>query len=160
LDRETGVLALLVVTMLAVLAAVYPILPANGENFSELGVLGPGQKIADYPTAVVAGQQFTLYVYVGNHEGGAAYYQVLIKEGNQATVVSNSTFANLPPVLTSPLVLKDNSSTIFPVSLRMSTAGLNQRLIFELWMLNSTTAGFAYTGLWNALWLNVTAPSG
>ena len=157
MDRETGVIALAVVTMLAVLAAVYPILPANGENFSELGVLGPGQKIADYPTTVAVGQQFALNVYVGNHEGQAEYYQVLVKEGNQATVISNSTSANLSPVRTSSLVLEDNSSSIIPVSLSMSTAGLNQRLIFELWMFNSTTASFSYTGLFNQIWMNVTA---
>lgn len=147
----------MVVTILAVLAAIYPILPANGEAFSELGVLGPGQKIAGYPTSVAVGQQFTLYVYVGDHEGLAAYYQVLVKEGNQATVISNSTSANLPPVLTNSLVLQDNSSTIFPVNLSMTTAGLDQRIIFELWMFNSTSSTFAYTGLWNQLWLNVSA---
>jgi uncharacterized membrane protein len=156
LDRETGVLVLAVVTMLAVLAAVYPIIPTSGEAFSELGVLGPGQKIGGYPTSVAVGQHFTLYVYVGNHEGEADYYQVQVKEGNQATVVSNSTAANLQPLLTNSLVLADNSSSIFPASLSMSTAGLNQRLIFELWMFNSTTTSFHYTGLWNQLWLNVT----
>ena len=122
-----------------------------------MGVLGPGQKIAGYPTSVAVGQQFTLYVYVGDHEGLAAYYQVLVKEGNQATVISNSTSANLPPVLTNSLVLQDNSSTIFPVNLSMTTAGLDQRIIFELWMFNSTSSTFAYTGLWNQLWLNVSA---
>jgi len=157
LDKETAVLALAVVTILAVLAAVYPILPSNGEAFSELGVLGPNQKIADYPTTVVAGQHFTLYVYVGDHEGQAEYYQVLLKEGNQATSISNSTSADLPSVLTSSLVLEDNSSSVFPVSIWMSTAGLNQRLIFELWMFNSTSTSFTYTGLWNQLWLNVTS---
>ena len=143
--------------MLAVLAAIYPILPANGENFSELGVLGPGQKIAGYPTTVAVGQQFTLYVYVGDHEGQAEYYQVLVKEGNQATIISNSTAANLPPVLTSSLVLEDNASSIYPVNLSMSTAGSNQRLIFELWMFNSTTTSFGYTGLFDQIWLNVTS---
>ena len=157
MDRETGVLALAVVTILAVFVAVCPIIPSNGETFSELGVLGPTQTISEYPTNVTVGQQFNLYVYVGNHQGMASYYQVLVKEGNQATVVSNSTAANLPPVLTQSLVLGDNSSTTFPVSLSMSTVGLNQRLIFELWMFNSTTANFAYTGLWNQLWLNVSA---
>lgn len=143
-------------TILAVLAAVYPILPSNNEPFSELGVLGPGQKIGGYPTSVAVGQTFTLYVYVGNHEGEANYYQVLVKEGNQATVISNSTSASLPPVLTDSLVLGDNSSTIFPVGLSMSTAGLDQRLIFELWMFNSTSSSFGYTGLFDQIWLNVT----
>ena len=157
MDRETGVLALAVVTILAVLAAVYPILPANSEPFSELGVLGPGQVIGGYPSTVAVGQQFTLYVYVGNHEGVVGYYQVLVKEGNQATVVSNSTAASIPSVLTDSLVLGDNSSTTLPVAISMMTAGLNQRLIFELWMFNSTTASFSYTGLFNQIWMNVTA---
>ena len=156
MDRETGVLALAVVSILAVFAAVYPILPTNGQPFSELGVLGPGQKIGGYPSTLATGQQFTLYVYVGNHEGAPSYYQVLIKEGNQSTAVSNSTSANLPPVMTNSLVLADNSSTTFPLTLSMSTAGLNQRLIFELWMFNSTTTRVAYTGLWAQLWINVT----
>lgn len=157
MDRETTHLALAVVAILAVFAAIYPVLPANGEAFSELGVLGPNQKIAGYPTSVALGQQFNLYVYVGNHEGEVGYYQVLVKEGNSGTVVSNSTSASLPPVLTESLVLADNSSTIFPVSLSMGTAGLNQRLIFELWMFNSTAGHFAYTGLWAQLWMNVTS---
>jgi uncharacterized membrane protein len=157
LDRETATLALAVVTVLAVLAAVYPILPANGESFSELGLLGPGQKIGGYPTTVSVGQQFTLYAYVGDHEGAAEYYQVLVKQGTQATVISNSTAANLPPVLTDSLVLTHNSSTVFPVIISMPTAGINQRLIFELWMFNSTTTNFDYTGLWNQIFLNVTS---
>ena len=145
------------VAILAVLAVVYPILPTNSQTFSELGVLGPGQKIGGYPTTVTVGQPFTLFVYVGNHDGEPGYYQVLMKEGNQATVVSNSTSANLPPVLSDSLILRDNSSTTFPVNLSMKTVGLNQRLIFELWMFNSTTTSFAYTGLFAQLWMNVTA---
>ena len=157
MDRETATLALAVVTILAVLAAVYPILPSNGEAFSELGVLGPNQKIADYPTNVAVGQQFTLFVYVGNHQGQADYYQVMMKEGNPGTVVNNSTSADVPAVQTNSLILGDNSSAIFPVSLSMYTSGDNQRLIFELWMFNSTTDSFAYTGLWAQLWMNVTS---
>lgn len=156
MDRETGVLALAVVTILAVLAAIYPILPASYEPFSELGVLGPGQVIGGYPSSVKIGQRFSLYVYVGNHQGAVSYYQVIVKEGNQATVESNATAANLPPFLTDSLVLGDNSSKTFPVVLSMTTAGLNQKLLFELWMFNSATTTFTYTGLWNQLFLNVT----
>lgn len=157
MDRETATLALAVVTILAVLAAVAPILPSNAEHFSELGVLGPNQVIGGYPTTVAVGQKFTLYVYVGDHEGQASYYQVFLKAGNQSTQVSNSTSASAPTLLTHSLVLSDNSSAVFPVSVAMPVAGLQQRLIFELWMFNSTTSAFQYTGLWNQLWMNVTS---
>lgn len=157
MDRETATLALAVVTVLAVFAAVAPIIPSSSERFSELGVLGPNQQIGGYPTAVAIGQSFLLYVYVGNHEGGASYYQVEVKAGNLSTVVSNSTAASAPLILTHSLALADNSSTVFPVTLSMPTAGLNQRLIFELWMFNTTTTQFAYTGLWNQIFVNVTS---
>ena len=104
----------------------------------------------------MVGQPFTLNVYVGNHEGQVAYYQVLVKAGNQATVVSNSTSASAPLLLTHSLILSDNSSTIFSAQVAMPTAGLQQRVIFELWMFNTTTSAFGYTGLWNQIWLNVT----
>jgi uncharacterized membrane protein len=157
LDRETASLALAVVTILAVFAAVAPLLPSNSEPFSELGVLGPGQVIGGYPTTAVVGQSVLLYTYVGNHEGAVGYYEVLIKAGNQSTQVSNSTSADAPLLLTHSLVLADNSSTVFPVTVSMPTAGLDQRLIFELWLFNSTTSQFAYTGLWNQIFLNVTS---
>jgi uncharacterized membrane protein len=157
LDRETSTLVLAVVTILAVFAAVSPLLPSNGERFSELGVLGPGRTIGGYPTTVAVGQQFLLYTYVGNHEGTPSYYQVLVKAGNQTTVISNSTSAAAPLLLTHLLVLSDNSSTTFPVSFSMPSPGLQQRVIFELWIYNTTTSQFAYTGLWNQIWINVTS---
>lgn len=157
MDKETATLALAVVAMLGVLAAVYPIIPSNAEKFSELGILGPDQKIGGYPTTVTVGQPIPLYVYVGNHEGSPTYYQVLVKEGNQGTVVSNSTAAKAPVILTRYQILGDNKSATFPVSLSLGTAGTNERMIFELWSFNASTSGFQYTGLFGALWVNVTA---
>jgi uncharacterized membrane protein len=157
LDRETGTLALAVVTILAVFVAVSPLLPATGERFSELGVLGPTQKIGGYPTSVVVGHQILLYGYVGDHEGRPTYYQVLVKVGDQSTAVSNSTAADAPVILTRFVALADNQSTTFPLSFSLSSPGLNHRIIFELWSYNLTSAQFSYTGLWNQLWVNVTS---
>ena len=143
--------------MLAVFAAVSPLLPPNAERFSELGILGPTQQIGPYPSTAVVGHPFLLYTYVGNHQGAVTYYEVMVKAGDKGTVVSNSTFAAVPALFTRSVVLADNSSTVFPVTVAMPTAGLNQRLIFELWAFNSTTSQFGYTGLWNDLWINVTS---
>lgn len=160
MDRETATLALVVVVVLAVFAAVAPLLPSNAEHFSELGILGPGQKIGGYPTTAAVGQGIQLYAYVGDHEGAVGYYQVLVKAGNQSTAVSNSTSADAPVLLTHYLFLSSNSSTVFPVTVSMPTAGLNQRLIFELWMYNDSASQFTYTGIWNQLWINVTSSQG
>jgi uncharacterized membrane protein len=142
--------------MLSLLAAVYPILPINGEPFSELGVLGPNQKIGGYPTNVTVGQQFTLYGYIGNHEGRPSYYQFVVKVGNQSTAVSNSTTARAPTIFVRYQLLNDNSSVTFPLTLSLQSPGINQRIIFELWSFNSTTSQFVYTGLWDQIWVNST----
>jgi len=150
-------MALAVVTILAVLAAVYPVLPQNNQPFSELGILGPNQKIGGYPTNATVGQQISLYGYVGNHEGGASYYQFLVKLGNQSTVVSNSTAATAPVILTTYKILANNQTTTFPLTIVLRQPGTNERLIFELWKFNTGTSSFGYTGLWDQLFVNVTS---
>ena len=157
MDKETASIALCLVTVLAVFAAVQPLLPANGESFSELGVLGPSQTIGGYPTSVVAGNPFVLYGYIGNHEGISSFYQLLVKVGNQTTQVSNSTYAQAPVIFTYSRVLENNQSTTFPMTLTLSNQGTDVRLIFELWSYNVTSSSYAYTGLWNQLFLNVTS---
>jgi uncharacterized membrane protein len=157
MDKETASIALVLVTVLAVFAAVQPILPANSEAFSEIGVLGPSQTIGGYPTSVVAGSPIHLYGYIGNHEGVSSYYQFLVKVGNQTTQVSNSTYAQAPVILTYSRVLENNQSATFPLDLTLRSQGTNVRLIFELWSYDVTTSSYAYTGLWNQLFLNVTS---
>jgi uncharacterized membrane protein len=157
MDKEAASIALVLVTVLAVFAAVQPVLPANSEPFSELGVLGPSQQIGGYPTSVVTGSPFHLYGYIGNHEGVSSYYEFIVKVGNQTTQVSNSTSALAPVVFTYSQILDNNQTTTFPLTLTLSNAGTNVRLIFELWSYNVTSSSYEYTGLWNQLLLNVTS---
>ncbi len=125
------------------------------ESFSELGILGPGQKLSDYPRDVVSGQTIGLYAYVGNHVGEPMWYSVQVKLGDNATVIDPSPAST---VLRFDKVLTDNGSGTYPLELTLTKTGLNQRIIFELWFFNSTTKKFDYTGLWTHLWVNLSAP--
>jgi uncharacterized membrane protein len=160
MDKETATISLVIITVAAIFAVVYPIVPANVEPFSELGILGPSMSIGAYPQNVTAGEQFHLYGYIGNHEGSVSYYQFETKLGNQSTVVSNSTASDAPVIFTHLLVLENNQTAIFPVTLSINSTGTDERLIFELWSFDTTTSQFAYTGIWDQLFLNVTAPAG
>ena len=156
MDKETATVALALVTILGVFVAIQPMIPTNNERFSELGVLGPNQTIANYPTTLTIGQNFSLYGYIGNHEGVVSYYQLLIKLGNQSTVVTNSTSSSAPLIASYYRVLDDNQSVTFPINLSLDKNGTNLKIIFELWSFNSTISSFQYTGLWNQLYVNVT----
>lgn len=52
------------------------------EKFSELWVLGPEHMASDYPHNVRAGENYTVYVDVGDHLGESAYYLVQVKLRN------------------------------------------------------------------------------
>ncbi|MEM2913694.1 MAG: DUF1616 domain-containing protein, partial [Candidatus Bathyarchaeia archaeon] len=127
---------LAVIAAIAVVAGVFAISQAFYagrviEPFSELGLLGPAGKIGGYPKEVVAGSPFLLNVYVGNHEGKAMYYRVLVKVGDKISVVNASTPLHAEPLMDIRVVLGHNSSVIIPVNVTLIEPAVNARLIFE-----------------------------
>ena len=159
-DDEFKLVAFMLIGFMMVIA-VYPIFAENRgpvEPFSELGILGPGRKLGDYPREVVVDQSIQLYLYVGNHEGKAEYYRVLAKTGDINSNVSDVSVLDAPLVSSWDFVLTNEGNSTLPISLSFPTAGLNQRLIFELYMYDSSNRSFVYHQRWTQLWMNVTAP--
>ncbi len=108
-------------------------------------------------TIVPVNQSFLLYGFVKNHEGHVEDYQLLVKVGNQTTLVSNSTYANAPVISTYWQILSENETWTFPMNLSLNHAGNDTRIIFELWSYDVPSSSYEYTGLWDQIWLNVTA---
>jgi uncharacterized membrane protein len=156
MNRSVAVTVVVAVTIFAVFAALQPILPSNAEKSSDFGILGPNMSIGGYPANVTLGTAVHLYLYLVNHEGAVTYYQVLVKLGNDATQVSNTTASDAPEISSYSFVLADNESSTFPISLTLGTIGSNLKLIFELWSYNVSSSEFAYTGLSDQLLVNVT----
>jgi uncharacterized membrane protein len=148
------------ITVVATVFAVYQMFYAGRvvEPFSELGLLGPAGKIGDYPKEVVAGSPFLLNVYVGNQEGKAVFYKVLIKAGDKSSVVNASMPLLAKPLMDIRVVLGHNTSRIIPVNVTLYEPAFNVRLVFEMWVYNETAREFSYYGRWNHLWINVTKP--
>jgi hypothetical protein len=89
-------LVFVVVGLIGVLLIATPALadfirPPSGEQFSELYLLGPGNMAANYPSNIVAGQNYSVYVGVGNHLGSSAYYVLYVKFGNATDQMPNAT---------------------------------------------------------------------
>ncbi|MDA4126921.1 MAG: DUF1616 domain-containing protein [Thaumarchaeota archaeon] len=129
------------------------------EPFSELGILGPNQKIADYPTRVFTGQNFTLYLYVGNHEGKVTYYLVLTKVGNMSSLSNDNVTLSVPAIASYGMVLLNNQTYLKPITLNISHPGTNVKLVFELWVYQANLSSFIYDHRQNQLYLNVTGSS-
>jgi hypothetical protein len=144
----------IIIAFIAVSGALLP--RGQGEEFSELGILGPNMKLGDYPSEIVASESVHLYVYVGNQMGQPMLYQVQLKLGDNNTAVNP---ANATALQLNQQVLGVNQTWTYPVDVTMKQQGVNQRLIFELWIYNQTTSQFQYHERWGQIWLNVTAPA-
>jgi uncharacterized membrane protein len=79
------------------LSLVLPPLPT--QPFSEIYILGPDQKFADYPYNLTIGQAYPLYLGVGNHENSSAYYFAVVKIRNQTEALPNTNTSSPSPLL-------------------------------------------------------------
>ncbi len=160
IDEEVMAVVLAVIVVVGVFGVSQTIFAGRVvEPFSELAVLGPGKKIGDYPRTVVAGEAFQLYLYVGNHEGHVMYYCVLVKLGDQASNISDTQPLDASPLASYESIIQHGGNRTRAVTLSLGTAGLNQRLVFELHAFSTESGSFKYHGRWCQLWLNVTQPA-
>ncbi len=160
--KKLYVSVLVLVTIILILAALQPIFSpfSSVQRNSQLGLLGPNETASNYPTNVTVNHPFAIYGYLANEEGTSQYYNVMVKLGNQTTLINSSAPANAPIVTEYFHVLNNNQTYIFPMNLSISQAGTGKHLIFELWSYQLTSSGwkFVYTGIFDQLTLNVAAP--
>lgn len=156
-QKNVVIVAIILVSFLGIYIVVQPLITINAPGYSEIGVLGPQGKVGGYPTSVRVNQSFLLYGYLSNNEGHPAYYNVLVKAGNQSTFISNETYANAPILESYYYVLNKAQTFTFPINITLSTQVTNLKLIFELWYYDVSESNFTYTGQWAYLRLNVTS---
>jgi uncharacterized membrane protein len=155
LIKKVIIVAIALLGLLTILEG-YQILFRNASpKYSELGILGPGMKIGDYPTDVRVGENITLYTYVGNHEGKTQNYTILVKIGNQNMKVNNSTPMNAPIIGQINLLIPDGGDQTSPTTIIFEKAELHQKLVFELWSYSSDSGEIVYSGIWAQININV-----
>jgi uncharacterized membrane protein len=85
----------------------------EGEQFSELYLLGPSQMAENYPSNIAIGENYSVYVNVGNHLGSTAYYVLYVKLANatdQLPKTSLGTPSPLPPLYEYRFSIPDNTN--------------------------------------------------
>jgi uncharacterized membrane protein len=103
------------------LALIIPL--PEGQEFSELWILGPTHIMGDYPFNVSIGSNYHVFLGVGNQMGRLEYYLVKVKLRNQSESMPDSSLgvpSELPATYEYQLFLRDNSTweTEFTFSLR------------------------------------------
>jgi uncharacterized membrane protein len=100
----------------------------GGEQFSELYLLGPDNMAANYPFNIAAGQNYSVYVGVGNHLGSSAYYVLYVKFGNQTDQMPNATPGTpsiLQPLYEYRFSIQDSMNWESPLTFSASNASIS-----------------------------------
>ncbi len=84
----TGIIGILLIASPTIAGLIS--LP-QGEQFSELYLLGPQHMAEGYPYNIVPNQNYSIYVDVGNHMGTLAYYVIYVKFQNASDILPDAT---------------------------------------------------------------------
>jgi uncharacterized membrane protein len=138
--------ALVLAVLVAILSTVYVIaVPKQGERFTEFFILGEEQKAADYPDRIIIGQQYPLYIGVGNHEYRNVTYTIetwgLFTEFDNVT--NTSRILAMDPLWQRSFPLAENETANFPYNLSVGKSGYNR---VEFLLFNETVPGSGVSG--------------
>jgi uncharacterized membrane protein len=149
--------------LFAVVTTIYVItVPKEGERFTEFFILGEQQKAADYPDQIIVGEQYPLYIGVGNHEYRPVTYTVrtfgMLMEFDNTT--NTSRIISMDPLWQQSLTVAHNETATIPYNLSVEKSGYNR---IEFLLFNDTVPGpdVSSGDLMNAsyrdlhLWVNV-----
>ncbi len=126
------------------------------QPFSQVGILGPNGQFANYPTSMTIGTNYTLELYVANHEGHSMLYQVYEKLGSKSSMINQTDPLTSSPVVSYGFALPDNGAAIRRINVSLPSPGLNVRIVWELWNFVPTSNSWRYEGSWAQLFVNAT----
>jgi uncharacterized membrane protein len=125
----------------------------SGEEFSELYLLGPNHMAQNYPSSIVADQNYSVYVGVNNHLGSSAYYSLTVKFKNQTDPLPNTTTATpspQQPLYQNSFTILDGQNWETPIIFSVSNASIsgNQSTINQL-IINNIKFDVNKPATWN-----------
>jgi hypothetical protein len=100
----------------------------GGEQFSELYLLGPDHMAANYPFNIAVGQNYSVYVGVGNQLGSSAYYVLYVKFSNQTDQMPNATLgtpSSLQPLYEYRFSIQDSMNWESLLNFSVSNASIS-----------------------------------
>ncbi|MEM0025579.1 MAG: DUF1616 domain-containing protein [Zestosphaera sp.] len=162
IDDEVFAVILAVSVVASVIGVVSVVRPEVTEPFTALGLLNEDCRIGYYPKTAANDSTLKLCFFVSNYMGKPVYYKVVYKIGDSETIPTNTTPSPREPVLTWFGVLGNMQNVTelieVPVYTRKPLPD-KVALIFELWLYDTESTQWVYTGRWTHLYINVTPPT-
>ena len=114
--------------------AVGVVLPKDGsEEFSEFWLLGSDHMAEGYPFNVGEGEEYSVFIGVGNHMGGSEYYMVSVKFRNSTQSlpdINGSVASSLSVLYEYRFLIGDDEVWEVPVSFGVGKVGIEDQALF------------------------------
>ena len=119
--------------------------PKESEHFSEFFILGENKMARDYPSQIMTGQNYPMFIGVGNHEYRNMTYTIetwasLTEFDN---VTNSTTILAMDSIDQLSLTLAHNETVTIPYNLSLNKTGYNR---MEFLLFNATVPGPDVTG--------------
>jgi uncharacterized membrane protein len=132
--------------LITIITAIYVMtVPREGETFTEFFILGENRTAASYPAKIIQGQDYSMYVGVGNHEYRDVNYTIetwmLLTEFDNVT--NSSRILTMDPNDRLSVTLAHDETAIIPYNLSVKKSGYNR---VEFLLFKDTVYGPELTG--------------
>jgi uncharacterized membrane protein len=132
--------------VIALIVTMYIIVvPKEGERFTEFYILGEKQEAADYPDWIIVGENYPMYVGIGNHEYHNITYTIetwmISSEIDSANNTSH--IIDMDPSDRLSITLTHNETSIIPYNLSVKRTGYNR---VEFLLFKENVPSFHVTG--------------
>ncbi len=120
-----SVAILLIAILFTIITAMYVIsVPLEGEKFTEFFILGNNRTADSYPDHIVPGQNYQMYVGVGNHENRGTRYviETWMMHTEFVNATNSSRILSMDPANRVILTLGNNQTSIIPYNFSVNRA--------------------------------------
>ena len=145
IDRVLNITLALSIIVVLMTTAFVILLPNEGERFTEFYVLSEKMFTAGYPSSVIPGMNYSVYIGVGNQEKRNVTYTIetwdMDTKFNPYTNTTNIIASYL--INTTTLTLATNETAIIPLNISINDSRFNRA---EFLLFNETVPGPEITG--------------
>jgi uncharacterized membrane protein len=140
-----------IILLISIIAAIGTtifviVVPKEGEKFTEFYILGEKQKAADYPERITLGEEYPMYIGIGNHEYRNVSYTVethgMMMDFDESTNIS--TISRIDLIDTFKEEIQDNETVVRPYNLTVRDGKYNR---IEFLLFNETIPDNTITGM-------------
>lgn len=157
LDEEVFAVIMAISIVISAVGIAVVLSPEIPEPFMSLGLLNENCKMGGLPSTVMNNSVLRFCIFVSNYMNKPVLYRVDYKISEDGLLPINNTPLDLSPSKSWHGILNNKENTTMLVEVLVKSSSSRRiTLVFELWIFDTSSQSWKYTGIWNHHHVNVT----